>query len=191
MFAALLALSLSAPPALSQTSDPAQFVIAFNREVSAQLRSTAIDPAERKRRFATLVDEGLDLDVIGSNLLGWRWMQAAPADRLAFRREFRRYLIHRFAASVTGLDAGRIMVTGVVGGGNDALVVTEFTGEDGGRVTLSWRVVRGAAGWRLSDIIVNNVSLAAIMRSQFDAALQNAQPGIGPLLLLLHEKSLG
>jgi hypothetical protein len=53
----LVLMLLLAVSALGQTSDAVQFVFAFNHDVSAQLGSTTIDPAERKRRFAALVDE--------------------------------------------------------------------------------------------------------------------------------------
>jgi phospholipid transport system substrate-binding protein len=186
---ALVLMSILTPPALSQPPDAAQFVFAFNHDVSAQLGSTKINPAERKRRFAVLVDEGLDLDVIGKRLLGWRWTNAAPADRQAFRGEFRNYLIQNFAMKVTGVEDGRMTVTSIVQNGGTGLVLTEVTTNEAVHEPFAWHVVHTPAGWRLCDVVVNNVSMAALMQSQFDSVLQDGQPGFGPLLRLLHEKS--
>jgi phospholipid transport system substrate-binding protein len=188
-FGALVLMPVLAVYALGQTPDPVQFVVAFNKDVSAQLGSTAIDPDERKRRFAALVDKDLDLDVIGEHLLGWRWTNAAPVDRQAFRREFRNYLIQTFAAKVTGLGDGRMTVTSVVQGDSSILVLTEVTDKLPARELFAWRLVHAAAGWRVCDVVVNNVSMTAIMRSQFDSVLREGVSDLGPLDRLLHERS--
>jgi phospholipid transport system substrate-binding protein len=188
---AFILMPFLAAPASSQPPDPVQFVFAFNHDVSVQLGSTAVDPAERKRRFSALVDEGLDLDVIGERLLGWRWARATLVDRQAFRQEFCNYLIQSFAMKITGVDDGHMTVTSALQDGDTALVLTEVMTKDGTREPFAWRVVLTSAGWRLCDVVVNNVSVVSLMRSQFDSVLQDAQSDIGPLLRLLHAKSSG
>jgi ABC-type transporter MlaC component len=187
----LILLPIWAASGRAQTSDPALFVLAFNHDVSEQLGPTIVDAAERKRRFAVLMDEGLDLDVIGEILLGWRWARITPADRQAFSREFRAYLIQNFAMKVTGFDDSQLIVTSVRQDGSTVLVVTEVNAKKSTHQSYAWRVVPTATGWRLCDVIVSSVSMAALMRSQFDSVLQDGASDIGPLLRLLHEKSPG
>lgn len=175
--------------ALNQTSDPAQFVLSFRHDVTVLLALTAVNTVERRERFTALVDQGLDFDVIGGRLLGSRWGQATPADRQAFAQSFRDYLIQNFAMQATGLDDGEPIVADVRQDGDTVLVITQAKAAT--RVSMAWRVVQTSAGWRLCDIAVNSVSVASIMRSQFDSILQDAQSGLGPLLRLLHDKSLG
>jgi ABC-type transporter MlaC component len=112
------------------------------------------------------------------------------ADRQTFRWEFRNYLVQSFAMKVTGVDDGRMTVTKVIHEDNTVLILTEVVTEQATRQPYAWRIVYTAAGWRLCDVIVNNVSIAAIMRSQFDSLLQDDQSDIRPLLRLLHERSL-
>lgn len=189
-FVALMSILTLTASAVGQPPDPVQFLFAFNHDVSTQLHPTSFDPAERKRRFAALVSEGLDLDAISHCLLGWRWTRATLADRQTFRWEFRNYLVQSFAMKVTGVDDGRMTVTKVIHEDNTVLILTEVVTEQATRQPYAWRVVHTAAGWRLCDVIVNNVSIAAIMRSQFDSLLQDDQSDIRPLLRLLHERSL-
>lgn len=112
-----------------------------------------------------------------------------PVDRQAFRREFRNYLIHTFAAKVMDLGDGRMTVTSVVQGDNSILVLTEITDKVPARELFTWRLVHTAAGSRLCDVVVNNVTMTAIMRSQFDSVLQEGVSNFGPLVRLLHERS--
>jgi ABC-type transporter MlaC component len=187
---ALILMPGLATSALSQTSEPVQFVFAFNHDVSVQLGSTTIDATERRRRFAALVDGGLDLDAIGERLLGWRWTRVTSADRQAFRREFRNYLIQNFAMRITGgVDDGRVAAASILKDESTVLVLTEITTKEAARVPFAWRVVHTADGWRLCDVVVNNVSMASIMGSQFASVLQDTATDIGPLLHLLREKS--
>jgi phospholipid transport system substrate-binding protein len=189
VFMTLIPIPVLTATASSQIPDPVQFVFTFNHDVFAQLNLTTIDAVERKRRFAALVDSGLDLDAISENLLGWRWLRATIADRQTFRQEFRGYLIQKFAMRVIGLDDGHMTITGVVEDENTVLVLSEITTKQPAPQAFAWRVVYTQAGWRLCDVVVNNVSVASIMRSQFDSVLQDAGPDIGPLLRLLHAKS--
>jgi ABC-type transporter MlaC component len=187
----LVLLALPASSVHSQTSDPIQFVFTFNRDIAAQMGSPSINAAERKRRFATLVDEGLDFDAIGERLLGWRWAQATPADRLAFDREFRNYLIQNFAMKVRGIDDGKMVVVEVHSEGGTVVVLTEVQTAEAAHVPFSWRVTKTVGGWRLCDIIIKNMSMDSVMRSQFDSVLQDTHAELAPLIRLLREKSLG
>jgi hypothetical protein len=92
---------------------------------------------------------------------------------------------------IAGLDDGRMTVTSVVQDESTVLVLTEVVITKATRELFAWRVVLTAAGWRLCDVVVNNVSMASIMRSQFDSVLQDAQSDIGPLLRLLQKKIPG
>jgi ABC-type transporter MlaC component len=64
-------------------------------------------------------------------------------------------------------------VTSVVQGDSSILVLTEVTDKLPARELFAWRLVHTVAGWRVCDVVVNNVSMTAIMRSRFDSVLRD------------------
>ena len=54
--------------------------------------------------------------------------------------------------------------------GDEARVATEVV-TSGDRFAVDYTLHRGADGWRVTDIVVEGVSLARNFRSQFDAAV--------------------
>ena len=170
-------------------SDPASFVLSLSRDIDIQLAPGTIDPAERKRRFGILFDERLDLPAIGERVLGWRWSRATADERRSFGQALRAYLIQGFSSRVRGTDGGGAVVSAVTDEGPTVVVVTRPGTGAGPAMSLAWRLVRGGVGWRLCDVAVNDVSVTAILRSQFESILQESAPDIGPLVRLLRERS--
>jgi phospholipid transport system substrate-binding protein len=185
----IVLLSFSSGPVLAQDSDPAHFVVALSREVSEQMGPATIDPAERKRRFAALVDEKLDLEAAGELLFGSRWSSAPAANRAAFVREFRAYLIDEFGPRVSGVQDGALTVVGVRDLGKGVLVSTTATDREQHKMSVDWRLAKTQGGWRLCDVIVRNISMADIFRSQFASALRDTQSDLTPAIRLLARRA--
>jgi phospholipid transport system substrate-binding protein len=166
-----------------------QFVVTLDHEVFSQMGSDAVDETERKRRFAILIDKYLDLDAIGKLQLGWRWSRATEEDRMEFSREFRTYLVQAFAARVHAVRDDHMMLIGVFGTGDAVIVSTLVSTRERTGVPVGWRLVKTPAGWRLCDLIVNELSFDSMFRSQYDSTLKSSQADLKPLNRLLHDKA--
>lgn len=166
-----------------------QFVVTLDHEVFSQMGSDAVDETERRRRFAILIDKYLDLDAIGKLQLGWRWPKATEEDRMEFSREFRAYLVQAFAARVHAVSDDHMTLIGVFGADDAVIVSTLVSTSKRAGVPVGWRLVKTPAGWRLCDLIVNELSFDSMFRSQFDSALKPSEADLKPLNRLLHEKA--
>jgi phospholipid transport system substrate-binding protein len=186
---AIVVLGFSCNPVLAQDSDPVDFVVALSREVSAQMGPATIDPAQRKRRFAALVDQKVDLDAVGELLFGSRWSRASGADKAAFVQEFRAYLIDEFGPRVSGVQGGDLTVVGVRDLGKGVLVSTTATDRGHLEVSVEWRLAKTQGGWRLYDVIVRNISMADILRSQFASVLRDSDSDLRPAIQLLAKRA--
>jgi phospholipid transport system substrate-binding protein len=182
-------LGFSSDPVLAQDSDPARFVVELSREVSEQVGPARIDPAERKRRFAALVDEKLDLDAAGELLFGSRWSSASAANRAAFVQEFRAYLIDEFGWRVLGVQDGVLTVVGVHPVGKGVVVSTTATDRGQRQVSVDWRLAKTQGGWRLCDVTIRNISMADIFRSQFASVLRDSESDLTPAIRLLAKRT--
>lgn len=188
-FCTILLLIVVTVPSYGQSRDPAEFVLAFNHALFMQMAPPGLSLTERRQRFSSLIDWGLDLRAIGERALGWKWEEATPTERTAFQQAFRYYLVQNFADRVNGAADGTLVILSMQADGPAVTVVTEAVSNNGVAPPIEWRVLRSPAGWRLYDISINQISIAAIMRSQVNAVIMGGQVGLGPVLRLLREKT--
>ena len=176
-------------PADARAGGPEQFVLEFNQRLSSQLGPMDLDEAERQRRFAALLDTEVDLGAASALVLGSRWTSASMQDRAQFRVAFRDYLIRNFAARIHGTGEHPLQITGLVPDGSSVTVSSEIAGIHAAALSVEWRLVRnGDDLWRLSNVTVAGLSMAAVMRAQFDAASDQDDTGLTPLVRLLRDQ---
>ena len=72
-----------------------------------------------------------------------------------------------------------------------AAIVQSQIAQNGGAppVKVDWRVSSGAAGEKITDVVVEGVSMALTERQQFASIIQRGGGQIEPLLKLLREKA--
>jgi ABC-type transporter MlaC component len=56
-------------------------------------------------------------------------------------------------------------------------------------VSVEWRLAKTQGGWRLCDVIVRNISMADILRSQFASVLRNSDSDLTPAIQLLAKRA--
>jgi ABC-type transporter MlaC component len=169
-----------------------QFVLDFNQRLTSELGPTDLSESDRQTRFAALLDEYLDLNAASALMLGPRWVKAAPQDRAQFCAAFRDYLIHNFSARIHGAGGRSLKITGLVWDGPNVTVSSEFSTDHIGVLSVDWRLAMGSdAAWRLSNVTVAGLSMAAVMRAQFDAVPDQSGAGLTPLVSLLREQQRG
>ncbi len=189
---AFVMLFAAAAPFPAHASSAAQWVIDFNDRVSAQLGSTAIAPGPRAARLAALLAADLDAEALGRLTLGRHWLGASPDERGHFVAALRAFLVRGLAGRLRGFGPRPIVVVTVRIESGSSTVVTECPGEGGGASShVDWRVTPHGQGWRLSDVVVEDVSLAAVLATQFQAALEGTRDGLEPVLAMLRANGEG
>jgi phospholipid transport system substrate-binding protein len=179
-------------PSTALASSVEQFVVDFNQRLSSELGRTDLSDTERQRRFAVLLDVYVDLDAASALVLGARWEKASPQDRAQFCDAFRDYLVRNFAARVHGIGERSLHITGLVWDGPNVTVASELSSNHTDPLAVEWRLAMGGdAGWRLSNVTVAGLSMAAIMRAQFDAVPDQGGTGLTPVVGLLRNQQGG
>ena len=208
--AMILAVGVVVPlPLLDQTPGPAEFVIAFHRQLVDQLASAEPPGAPSTAHLAALLDDGLDLDAIAGRVLGWRWAAAGAADRSAFRLAMQHAIVQAVAAPVglavtPGLAVhpgftpqAHLQLTGLQPDGASVVVFTRVVTQEAvaqppitqppvtdpaPERSIAWRLVPSPDGWRLCDLVIDQVSILAGMSWQANIAPQQAGRDVGPTL---------
>jgi len=151
------------------------------RQLFAQADKILTDPGTEDRPFERLsavrklVNDGLDFREAAALALGRHWQTATPVEQHEFTKLlaefFERLYLSRLASQASLTGGVRIRYLGESIDGEEALVRTAVARRAGGEILLDYRMVERDGRWRVRDVIVDAVSVAANYRSQIARVL--------------------
>jgi phospholipid transport system substrate-binding protein len=186
----LIVAALSAPvPARAAPSDAAGFISDLGERAINVLTSTKSEP-ERETAFRKLFDEGFDVPGIARFVLGPYWRTATDAQRDEFTKLFETYIIHAYVVRFSAYSGQQLKITGSRPEGDNALVNSQITGiSNSPPVKVDWRVAKLDSGYKITDVIVEGVSMAVTERQEFASVIQRGGGQLEALLKALRERS--
>jgi phospholipid transport system substrate-binding protein len=186
----LIVAALSAPvPARAAASDAAGFISDLGERAINVLTSTKSEP-ERETAFRKLFDEGFDVPGIARFVLGPYWRTATDAQRDEFTKLFETYIIHAYVVRFSAYSGQQLKITGSRPEGDNTLVNSQITGiSNSPPVKVDWRVAKLDAGYKITDVIVEGVSMAVTERQEFASVIQRGGGQLEALLKALRERS--
>jgi phospholipid transport system substrate-binding protein len=118
---------------------------------------------------ATEANAILDIPGVGQRTLGKHWQARTPAEQQEFiallEQLFTKVAYPKSAEFFSGLE---MRVTKENIAGQRATVQTTVKHPKEGLVSVDYRLVQDSGGWRVQDILLDDVSLAANLQSQFN-----------------------
>lgn len=169
-----------APDALVKiTADEVLSVIRTTKDKKA-LR----DAAEKK------VLPYFDFRAMTQLAVGKHWREASPAQQTALEDAFRALLVNTYVASLNVAATGKeaIEVKPVEAKGqSDVLVRTIVRTSTRQPIPVDYRMARGSDGWKIYDVVVENLSLVTNYRSSFASEIQRS--GVDGLIKALENKN--
>ena len=154
-------------------------VIKQNRD-----QSTLIDLAEKK------VVAHFDFRQMTQLALGRSWSQATPAQQDALERAFRTLLVRTYTAALSQSSGEtRVEVKPAVLKAGDVETVVRTLAYEPGRkpVQIDYRMRNASGGWKVFDVVVENLSLVTNYRSSFQSEV--ARSGIDGLIRTIEAKN--
>jgi phospholipid transport system substrate-binding protein len=178
------------PPAPARAADDAASFISGLGTQALQILSSQQPEAEREKQFRALFDKAFDEDTIGRFALGPYWRTATEAQRQEFIRLFVTYIVHVYTVRLTAFTNQQFKVTGSRRESENSTIVTSQATSAGSEAPthIDWRVVKTENGFKITDVIVEGVSMAITERQEFAAVIQRAGGNIEALLKILREK---
>lgn len=173
----VLAWMVMAPqPGAAQKTSPdaaAKYVDKLAHEALAVLRSTDGSLDAREHQVRQILGRGFDLKVIGRFVMGKAWKKATPEQKAEYQGLFSEYVLRTYSRRLGGYAGETFTVVKAQPlGKKDALVTTEISRPAGPPLLAGWRVRGGAKGYRILDIVVQGISMAATQRSEFAALVR-------------------
>jgi phospholipid transport system substrate-binding protein len=124
--------------------------------------------------------------------VGRYWREASPAQQKALEDAFRQLLVNTYTASLnvasTGKESVEVKPAEAKPGETDVVVRTLVrTPSRPQPIPVDYRMTKGPDGWKVYDVIVENLSLVTNYRSSFASEIQRS--GIDGLIKALQAKN--
>jgi phospholipid transport system substrate-binding protein len=155
-------------------------------EVLSQKASRSV----RQARFRELFQQSFDEPVIARFVLGRYWRIASPTEQQEFQKLFEDYVVIAYAARLSDYGGQVFKVTGDQPDGDGYTVASEIVQPNGEPpLLIDWRLVNDNGALKISDVVVEGVSMAVTQRSEFASVIERNGGSVGGLLRLMREKT--
>jgi phospholipid transport system substrate-binding protein len=188
--AAAASLALQHAAFASATAGDAQkFIDTLGDDAISALTGASLSESERETRFRALLESHFDLPGISKFVLARYWKVATDAERADFQRLFETLLVQAYAKKFAEYAGERFQVAGSHANDDGSITVNSLINRPTGEVMrLDWRVV-DESGLKISDLIVEGVSLRTTYRSDVSSVVQNNGGKVAGLIDALRQKT--
>jgi phospholipid transport system substrate-binding protein len=154
--------------------DPAAFVNNLGDQLQAVTSSTS--PQQRLAGFHQLFREDFDVAGLGRFVLGRFWRIFTPWEQQEFLGLFENYVVLTYSEKLSDYteDGGRPNVTGCRPDPDGAIVSSEIIRGSGAYqpIRVDWRLTAQNGSYKISDIIIDGLSMAANGRSRLEGVVE-------------------
>jgi phospholipid transport system substrate-binding protein len=148
------------------------------REYTDQAIKILDDPAlargDRRAAVRKIAHEAFDVTETARRVLARHWQARTPAERDEFTQLFADLLERTYIARLDEYGGERIRYVGESIDGELATVRARIVTRAGTEVPVESRMVRRGERWLIYDVLIENVSLVANYRSQFDRIVRSS-----------------
>jgi phospholipid transport system substrate-binding protein len=147
---------------------------AYTDRVMVVLENRTMTPVERLEAVRGVASEAFDVSETAQRALGIHWQQRTPAERQEFVQVFRGLLEQTYLSRIGEFGGERIKYVSERIDGDRAIVRAVIVTKKGTEVPVESRLLQKGDRWLIYDVLIENVSLIASYRSQFDRVIRTA-----------------
>jgi len=177
IFAALLLLiSLAfAAPTSGRAAEADAFIRKVGTETLAALADRSASTAKREELVRELLEKHLDLEAVGRFCLGRYARQLNDAQSKEYDQLFVDYLVKVYAGLLAQYDGQTLSVHESTNRETEAtqIVLSQINRKNGPPIRVEWKVATKAETPKVTDVIIEGVSMAFTQRQQFESVIQN------------------
>jgi len=169
------------------------FIKDLTRQGIEEIINADVSKQEKDARFYRLFNENLDMNKIGQFVLGRYWRASTPEQKKEFIDVYRELNIKTWGSRFDEFKGKKFVFKGTTplnskNASNQIFVDTEVPMEEGKPVKVVWRVEDSKKGYKVVDIIIENVSLAISARNEYTSVIQKSPNGVDGLIAELKAK---
>ena len=179
---------LSARPAAA-AADPAAVITNLGNQ-ALQVLGSNVDPSQRVVRFRQLFSQDFDVPGIARFVLGRYWQIATPQQQQEFIGLFTSYIAVAYSDRLAEYSGETLRVTGSRAAADGAMVSSEIVRPNGAPpAKIDWLLTQENGAYKISDVIVEGVSMAVTQRSEFASVIQRNGGQVQGLITALRQKT--
>ena len=180
--------ALAAPPLVNPADAVAFMNTLWDRAVEVLNNKT--DPTVREARFRELFHTDFDCAGIARFVLGRYWRTASEEEQQEFVKLFEDYVVFVYTARLSNFGGEALKVRGSRSDGDGVIVSSDVVSPGAGSpMRIDWRLVSDNGAYKISDVIVEGVSMAVTQRSEFASVVQRNGGQIRGLIAMMRQKT--
>ncbi len=172
LLVASLLLTISAPAFAG--SSPTDQLRAYSDQVIKVLEDPALHPEDRQAAVRKIADQIFDVAETAKRALARHWRTRTAAQREEFTQLFADLLERTYIARIDQYGGERIQYVAESIDGDHAVVRAKVLTKRGTEVPVESRLLRHGDRWLIYDVLIENVSLIANYRAQFDKIIRTS-----------------
>ncbi|HXC90687.1 MAG TPA: ABC transporter substrate-binding protein [Stellaceae bacterium] len=190
---ALPLLVAAGPVIAAPTGDSDPKAAAFMNQLwsrALELLNKKAPAAERQARFRELFHDDFDSPGIARFVLGRYWRTASPEEQKEFLKLFEDYVVYVYTARLSDFQGEEFKINSARSDEGSVIVSTDvLTPGAPTPLKVDWRLVNDDGVYKISDVIVEGVSMLVTQRSEFASIIQRHGGQVQGLLDLMREKT--
>lgn len=190
MAAAALVMNLAlAAHGATTAGDPGAMVKAAVAQVLEVLQNRQMGRAEKQRTVIAIVDRDFDFGGMARSALGYNWKKLSPAQQQEFVPLFTAFMEDAYLNKISSYSGQQVRyLEPVVMQGNTAEVKTVIQPAQSADqpIHVDYLVENSSRGWRVYDVTVDDISITANYRNQFNRMIN--ERGFDGLISAMREK---
>ena len=166
-----LVIGVSAPAGAGSPTDQLR---EYSEQVIKVLEDQTLKPQDRRAAVRKMAQEIFDVAETAKRALARHWASRTAAEREEFTQLFADLLESTYIARIDQYGGERIKYTQETIDGDRAIVRAKVVTKKGTEVPVESRLLRRGDRWLIYDVLIENVSLIANYRSQFDRIVRTS-----------------
>jgi phospholipid transport system substrate-binding protein len=186
--ALILAMAVFGPA--TALADAADFIRTTGQRAIESLAGNDLSSDERENRFRSLFREAFDVDSIARFAVGRYWRLLPDGQQEEYLALFETYVVKAYARRLSEYSGEQLEVIQLreVSPGHH-LVLSEIAVPQRQPVRVNWHVKDDGDGFKITDVVVEGVSMSVTQRDEFLGVIRNSGGRVEALLRALRKKT--
>jgi phospholipid transport system substrate-binding protein len=184
---ALLAAAAAVPSQVAAAAGPDEFIRNLGNQAIEVIRSGA-SPDQKSAYFHRALHQDFDLRSISRFVLGPYWRGASEPERQQFKGLLEAHLVRFYGQRLAEYHGESLRVIGSRTEPESAIVSSEIIRPQGPPIRVEWRLTTRNGVYKITDVIVDGVSMALTQRSEFAGLIQRNGGQLAGLLANMGEE---